>query len=345
MRTLDQLVRPNVREMAPYSCARNEFHGDASVFLDANENPYNSAYNRYPDPLQWKLKERIAELKGVDVNSIFLGNGSDEAIDLPMRIFCEPQSDNIVSMWPSYGMYETAAAMNNIAFKKVELNESFEIDANRILDAVDKHTKLIFLCSPNNPTGNCLNPDAIIQIIKSFDGIVILDEAYGDFSSAPSFLQRLKQFSNLIVLQTMSKAWGAAGIRLGMAFASPEIIALYNKVKYPYNINILTQERALELLNNSGKMKEQLASILAERTRLKRQLTEFSFVKKIYPTDANFLLVNVGAADLIYDYLMNKGVIVRNRNSVSLCLGCLRITVGTPTDNDSLINALKQYKS
>ena len=341
MMDLKSLVRPNIWELKPYSSARDEFHGSASVFLDANENPYNEPYNRYPDPLQWVLKDRIAELKDVDRNSIFLGNGSDEPIDLLIRAFCQPAVDCIVSITPSYGMYEVAANVNDVEFRKVELTADFELDADKLLEEVDEWVKIIFLCSPNNPTGNSLNRDEIYKILKNFEGIVVLDEAYIDFSEEPSFLPELKKFPNLIVLQTLSKAWGAAGIRLGMAFASPEIVAILNKIKYPYNVNILTQERALAILNNESEMLGQLRRIMSERIRLQAALPELPIVRKMYPTDANFILVDVGKADSVYNKLVKKGVIVRNRNNVTLCHGCLRITVGTPEENDALLKALK----
>lgn len=341
MKELKDLVRPNIWEMKPYSSARDEFHGSASVFLDANENPYNKPYNRYPDPMQWKLKDRIAELKEVDRNSIFVGNGSDEPIDLVIRAFCDPAVDCIVSIAPSYGMYEVAANVNGVEFRKVLLNDNFELDADKLLAEVDDWVKIIFLCSPNNPTGNSLDRDEIYKILKGFEGIVVLDEAYIDFSAEPSFVSELKKFPNLIILQTLSKAWGAAGIRLGMAFASPEIVAILNKIKYPYNVNMLTQEHALEILNSEQEMMNQLRSIMSERIRLQAALMDIPMVEKMYPTDANFILVKVGKADSVYNRLVRKGVIVRNRNKVSLCKGCLRITVGTPEENDTLINGLK----
>lgn len=342
MKDLKDLVRSNIWELKPYSSARDEFHGSASVFLDANENPYNEPYNRYPDPMQWKLKDRIAELKEVDRNSIFLGNGSDEPIDLVIRAFCDPAVDCIVSIAPSYGMYEVAANVNGVEFRKVLLNDNFELDADKLLAEVDEWVKIIFLCSPNNPTGNSLDRDEIYKILKGFEGIVVLDEAYIDFSSEPSFISELKKFPNLIILQTLSKAWGAAGIRLGMAFASPEIVSILNKIKYPYNVNLLTQEHALEILNNEQEMLIQLRSIMSERIRLQAFLPEIPIVDKMYPTDANFILVHVGKADSVYNRLVRKGVIVRNRNNVSLCKGCLRITVGTPEENDALLNALRK---
>ena len=333
-------MRPNIRAMQPYSSARDEFHGSASVFLDANENPYNAPYNRYPDPMQWRLKERISEIKGVPVESIFLGNGSDEPIDLLLRAFCEPGQEKMLTTDPTYGMYQVAAEVNNVACVKVPLREDFSLDLPALLARIDDATKLIYLCSPNNPTGNSLGHDAIREVLRRFGGIVVVDEAYIDFSAGPSFLREMSEWPNLVVLQTLSKAWGCAAIRLGMAFASPEIIGVLNKIKYPYNVNLLTQEKALELLDED-RMRTQLAQILQERTRLRRDLSAIPLVRRIYPTDANFLLVDVGDADGVYHKLVEEGIIVRNRNRVTLCRGCLRITVGTPEEDDKLLEALR----
>lgn len=341
MKSLKELVRPNIWNLKPYSSARNEFQGEASVFLDANESPYNEPYNRYPDPLQWKLKDRISELKGIEQASIFLGNGSDEPIDLLIRAFCEPATDTILSIDPSYGMYQVAADINNVACHKVRLNDDFSLNAATLLQAVKASTKIIFLCSPNNPTGNILSRVELHKVISGFEGIVVIDEAYIDFSSSPSFIKELKGFPNLVVLQTLSKAWGAAGIRLGMAFASPEIIGILNKIKYPYNINLLTQEKALEIVNRQEAMKGELLEILNERTLVETALQELPFVKQIYPSDANFILVKVDAPNATYNYLVEKGIIVRNRNMVTLCEGCLRITIGTPQQNNTLLKALQ----
>lgn len=342
MKDLKDLVRPNVWNMKPYSSARDEFQGNASVFLDANENPFNAPYNRYPDPMQWTLKEKIEEIKGVKRESIFLGNGSDEPIDLLIRAFCEPGTDNIVSIAPSYGMYEVAADVNNVEFRKIELDETFDLNTDRLLEATDNHTKILFLCSPNNPTGNNLSRGRIYKVLESFRGIVVIDEAYIDFSADPSFSLELEKYPNMVVLQTLSKAWGAAGIRLGMAFASPEIVKVLNKIKYPYNVNMLTQKQALLLLESRGRMEEQLALILSERGRLQAALPELPCVRKIYPTDANFILTEVTDANAIYRSLVEKGIIVRNRTNVILCDGCLRITVGKPDENDALLDALKR---
>ncbi|NDV94187.1 histidinol-phosphate transaminase [Dysgonomonas sp. 521] len=338
---LEQLVRANVWNMKPYSSARDEFKGDASVFLDANENPLNDKYNRYPDPLQWALKEKIGKVKGVSPEHIFLGNGSDEPIDLVIRVFCEPRKDNIVAIDPTYGMYQVCADVNDIEYRKVLLKENFDLDAAKLLEKVDSNTKLIFLCSPNNPTGNLLNRKEIEKILDSFAGIVIVDEAYIDFASEDSWLSELDKYPNLVVLQTFSKAWGLAAVRLGMAFSSPEIIRLFNKVKYPYNVNILTQNFVSEELDKLELRKEWISTLLKGRDYLKNELPKLSFVEKIYPTDANFLLVKVGDANGLYKQLADKGVIVRNRNSVSLCAGCLRITVGTDEENRILIDTLQ----
>lgn len=334
-------VRPNIRAMQPYSSARDEFHGTASVFLDANENPYNAPYNRYPDPMQWRLKEKVAEIKGVPKECILLGNGSDEPIDLILRAFCEPEKECMLTVDPTYGMYQVAAEINNVTCRKVKLTSDFQIDMPAFLSQIDDTVKAIYLCSPNNPTGNSLNRKDIYQILDTFKGIVVVDEAYIDFSSLPSYTKDLSKYPNLVVFQTLSKAWGAAGIRLGMAFASPEIISVLNKIKYPYNVNQLTQEKALEILNNQETMKSQLTLILSERTRLQQELTAIPCVRKIYPTDANFILVDVGDADAVYQKLVDQGIIVRNRNKVVLCAGCLRITVGTEEENTALLNALK----
>lgn len=327
--------------MQPYSSARDEFHGTASVFLDANENPYNAPYNRYPDPMQWRLKEKVAEIKGVPKECILLGNGSDEPIDLILRAFCEPGKECMLTVDPTYGMYQVAAEINNVTCRKVKLTSDFQINMPAFLSQIDDTVKAIYLCSPNNPTGNSLNRKDINQILDTFKGIVVVDEAYIDFSSLPSYTKDLSKYPNLVVFQTLSKAWGAAGIRLGMAFASPEIISVLNKIKYPYNVNQLTQEKALEILNNQETMKSQLTLILSERTRLQQELTAIPCVRKIYPTDANFILVDVGDADAVYQKLVDQGIIVRNRNKVVLCAGCLRITVGTEEENTALLNALK----
>lgn len=342
---LDELLRPNIRSLQPYSCARDEFKGEASVYLDANENPYNAPFNRYPDPLQWEVKTLISGVKNVPAENIFLGNGSDEPIDLVYRAFCEPRIDNVVAIEPTYGMYKVCANINDVEYRKVLLDEHFDFQADRLLAACDAHTKVIWLCSPNNPTGNSLNREEIIKLLCAFEGIVILDEAYVDFAAEGSFTGFLSEYPNLIVLQTFSKAWGSAAIRLGMAFASVEIIAVLNKIKYPYNVNILTQKQAVEILNQADQVKQWVRVLLAERDVLSAQLRQLSFVRHIYPTDANFVLVKMDDANAVYNYLVDKGIIVRNRNTVSLCLGCIRITVGTPQENQILLDELKQFQS
>jgi histidinol-phosphate aminotransferase len=342
MKTLKELIRPNIWSLAPYSCARNEFTGEASVFLDANENPYNQPFNRYPDPLQVQVKEKIAALKGVRPTQMMLGVGSDEPIDLIFRIFCEPAQDNVVAINPTYGMYGVCADINNVAYKQVNLNADYSLDGEKVLKACDKHTKVIFLCSPNNPTGNSLQRAEIEKIVTGFNGIVVIDEAYIDFSKEPSWLTSLDQYPNIIVLQTFSKAWGMAALRCGMAFASEEIIAFFNKVKYPYNVNLLTQEAVYKQVENAEQKNEWVKALLLERKKLIEALENLSVVKNIYPTDANFVLVQVTDANGIYKQLVEKGIIVRNRNTVTLCEGCLRITVGTPSENKQLLTALQQ---
>lgn len=337
------LLRKNIADLHPYSCARDEFKGKASVYLDANENPYNAPYNRYPDPLQWEVKKTIADIKHVPVENIFLGNGSDEPIDLLYRAFCEPRIDNVVAIEPTYGMYKVCADINDIEYRKVPLNENFDFSADAMLGVTDKHTKLMWLCSPNNPTGNSLNQEEIIKLLKSFNGIVVLDEAYIDFSIRPGFTKSLQKFPNLVILQTFSKAWGSAAIRLGMAFASAEIILTLNKIKYPYNINILTQKQALNILKKRKQINNWIKTLISERELLIRQLKTLDFVKHIYPSDANFVLVKVNDADALYRYLVGKSIIIRNRNTVSLCLGCVRITIGTREENEILISNMRSF--
>lgn len=342
MKPLKELIRPNIWELKPYSSARDEYQGkEASVFLDANENPYNTPNNRYPDPLQRDLKHLIAKEKKVQPEQIFLGNGSDEAIDLPFRAFCRPGVDNVVAIEPTYGMYQVCANVNDVAYRKVLLDHHFQFSASELLAATDENTKLIFLCSPNNPTGNCLNRHEIETVLREFGGLVIVDEAYIDFATEPSLLERLEEFPNLVVLQTFSKAWGCAGIRLGMAFASPEIVQVLNKIKYPYNVNRLTQQEALQMMQRNYEVQRWVASLLEERTRLMAAFGKLPCCRKIYPTDANFFLVRVSDAPRIYEYLVDKGIIVRNRSHVALCQNCLRITVGTRPENDTLLNALQ----
>ena len=344
MISLEQLVRPNIWKLAPYSSARDEYSGkEAHVFLDANENPYNGPYNRYPDPLQRELKGMLKKVKGIPEENIFLGNGSDEAIDLAYRVFCNPGRDNVVAIAPTYGMYQVCADINDIEYRTVLLDENFDFKAADLLAACDEHTKIIWLCSPNNPTGNSLNRDEILKVVESFEGIVIVDEAYIDLAQQLSMRQELPTHPNLIILQTMSKAWGSAAIRLGMAFASKEIIAIYNKVKYPYNVNQLTQEQALEMLKDPFEVDKWVKILMSERSRLMQAFLELPICEKIYKTDANFFLAKMTDANAIYNYLVDKGVIVRNRNKVQLCQNCLRITIGNRTENNELLSALRQY--
>lgn len=342
--TLKELIRPNIANLKPYSSARSEFQGEASVFLDANENPMNGPYNRYPDPLQRELKEKVAKLKDVDTDRLFFGNGSDEPIDLVYRIFCEPRIDNVVAIDPSYGMYQVCADINDVEYRKVLLNDDYTLNANKLLVAADNKTKVIFLCSPNNPTGNDLSVSEVMKVLDTFGGIVVIDEAYIDFSTRDSYLTLLLKYPNLIVLQTFSKAWGLASVRLGMAFACPEIISYFNNVKYPYNINILTQRFVAEELKQTDRKNDWVAMLVKQRSVLINGLQKLELVKKIHPSDANFVLIQVDDANALYQYLVSQGVIVRNRDKVSLCLGCLRITVGTPEENASLLNTLKMYQ-
>ena len=339
---LSLLVRDNIRQLKPYSCARHEFKGEASVFLDANENPMNNPYNRYPDPLQETLKEKIGSIKHVRPAQIMLGVGSDEPIDLIIRIFCEPKDDNIVAIDPTYNMYRVCADINNVEYRPVLLNEDFSFNADRLLDAVDEHTKVVFLCSPNNPSGNVLSGDDVRRVLNNFDGITVIDEAYIDFSSKPSWLTELDNYQNLIVLQTFSKAWGLASVRCGMAFASEEITAYLNKVKYPYNINLLTQRFVSEQLIHEDRKNKWVEMLLTQRVVLAENLGGLAFVEKIYPSDANFLLVQVDNPEGIYNQLVTKGIIVRKRNNLSLCCGCLRITVGAEEENNILLDELKK---
>ena len=342
MKPLDKLIRPNILKLKPYRCARNEFTGHAEVLLDANENPYNEPYNRYPDPYQKRLKSRLSEIKGVDVSHIFIGNGSDEPIDLVYRIFCEPGVHNAVAIAPTYGMYRVAADINGVEYREVMLRDDFSLDVSALLSEVDEHTRLLFLCSPNNPTGNSLDAGEIEAVLRGFDGLVVLDEAYIDFSSRESFIGTLAGHPNLVVLQTFSKAWGCAAIRLGMAFASPDIVAVLNKIKYPYNVNELTQRHALEMLYRYHDMHRWVATLKEERHYLEEKLRGLRCVVGIYPSDANFILVHMTDAPRLYDYLVARGIIVRNRHTALLCGNCLRITVGTRVENDMLLEALAE---
>lgn len=344
MKPLKELCRENIWNLAPYSCARTEFAGrTARIFLDANENPYNHPYNRYPDPLQIEVKELVSKVKGVDIDKIFLGNGSDEAIDLVYRVFCRPSLDNVVAIAPTYGMYEVCADVNDVEYRSVLLDENFQISADKLLEACDANTKVIWICSPNNPTGNHINRECIVEVLQKFEGIVVVDEAYSDFSSERAFRTVIDRFPNLIVLNTMSKAWGCAALRLGMAFASKEIIDIFNKVKYPYNVNLLTQQHALEILKDPYQVDEWVKNILQERGKMVSAFLDLPICEKVYPTDANFFLAKMTDAQAIYDYLVAQGIIVRNRNKVQLCGNCLRITIGKKSENIELLAALRQY--
>jgi len=339
------MVRENIRNLKPYSSARDEFTGNASVYLDANENPLNPPLNRYPDPRQQVLKQKLGELKGQTSDNIFLGNGSDEAIDLLFRVFCEPGSDSVLTVDPTYGMYGVCAAINDVERKSVLLNVDFSLDPERVLEAVDDSTRIIFICSPNNPTSNALDTDAILEIVSRAPCLVVVDEAYVDFNPGSSLLSQVPELKNMVVLQTLSKAWGLAGIRLGMAFAHPELIGYLSSIKYPYNVNTLSLDAALAALEASQEQEAMVGLILEERSRLAVALEKLSFVLELHPSDANFLLVRVGDPTGLYGFLMEKGIIVRDRSSVPLCKGCLRITVGSPAENDQIIKALNQYKA
>jgi histidinol-phosphate aminotransferase len=339
---IDNLIRRNIRSMKPYSSARDEFKGEAEIFLDANENPYPTNYNRYPDPLQLQVKKKLGKLKGASPENIFLGNGSDEGIDLLIRAFCEPNSDSILITEPTYGMYAVCAEVNAVNIQKVTLTEDFDLDVDSILQKIDATTRIIFLCSPNNPTGNLLSQEKIAAILTKFTGIVVVDEAYIDFSKSKSFVKSLKEFPNLVVLQTFSKAWGLAALRLGMCFASKEIIDVLNKIKYPYNVNIVTQQVALAALKKPEHKEKAVKEIIKERKLLAKELSKLNVTEHVYPSDSNFLLARVTDAPGIYRYLMNKKIIVRDRSKVTLCNNCIRITVGTPSENKRLIKALKK---
>lgn len=344
---LDRITRENIKKLRPYSSARSEFSGVAKVFLDANENSFGSPltkwYNRYPDPLQWELKKKISTIKNVAPENILLGNGSDECIDLLIRAFCEPEKDNIIICPPTYGMYEVYAHINNVNVKEVPLFPNFQLDLEGLENAIDENTKLVFFCSPNNPTGNSMDKEDIEMVLNNFDGLVVIDEAYINYSRYHSFISDLKDYPNLVVMQTFSKAWGLAALRLGMNFASKAIIDLLNKIKPPYNINQATQELALKALDHLEDVNMMIRETVKEREELTKQLAQLSCVQKLYPSDANFILAKMINATAIYDYLKEKGIIVRNRSNVILCEDCLRITVGTPAENAQLIQALKNY--
>lgn len=334
-----RLVRENIRTLAPYSTARDEYKGDIGVFLDANENPYNNGYNRYPDPRQSTLKELLSQIKGIAPQSMFIGNGSDEAIDLCFRIFCEPRIDNVVTIAPTYGMYRVAAAINDVEVREVQLGDDFSLPTAALLSACDQNTKLMFVCSPNNPTGNSFSIEQIRWILEYFEGVLVIDEAYIDFASEPSLTTLLSEYDNLIVLQTLSKAYGLAALRLGIAFAHPQIMQLFANVKYPYNINLAGMERAAELLKRD--VAAEVESIKSERARVAQALEAVPCVKRVYPSDANFLLVKVDDAKAVYNKLIAAEVIVRDRSGVQGCEGCLRITIGTPDENEHLLQIMR----
>ncbi|MBE7177004.1 MAG: histidinol-phosphate transaminase [Mucilaginibacter polytrichastri] len=344
---LERLLRPNIRSLVPYSSARDEFSGEASVYLDANENAFGSPlpanYNRYPDPRQHKLKLRISEIKGLPVRNIFIGNGSDEAIDLLFRAFCVPGKDKALIVPPTYGMYEVSANINDIGLQKVPLTAEFQLDLEQIAETIDADTKLIFICSPNNPTGNSIRREDVETLLANFSGIVVVDEAYINYSRQKSFIQELTEYGNLVVLQTLSKAWGLAALRIGMAFASEEIIEIFNRVKPPYNISAATQQLALEALQNVEQINTWTRETVQERSRLETALPQIPVVKTVYPSDANFLLVKTADAPGIYRHLVERGIIVRDRSKVILCDDCLRITVGTPEENEALLAGIREF--
>ena len=345
---LNNLIRDNIKTLKPYSSARHEFTGKASVFLDANENPYGSPlpdkFNRYPDPLQWQLKFQIARIKGVPAENIFVGNGSDEVIDLAYRIFCTPGKDNVIVCPPTYGMYEVSGNINDVEIRKVNLTSDFQLDVEGVMNAVDTNTKLIFICSPNNPTGNNMRREDVEIILNNFSGIVIIDEAYINYSKQKTFIQELTEYPNLVVMQTLSKAWGLAALRLGLCYASMDIIDLFNKVKPPYNINDASQLLALEALQNADLVNEWITASVQQKEMLVKELSAFNFVEKIYPSDANFLLMKVKDASKLYDYLSENEIVVRNRSKDPGCENCLRITIGTPEENQQLLHLITNYK-
>ncbi len=362
---LNTLIRDNIKTLKPYSSARHEFTGKASVFLDANENAYGSPlpsllgearpddtvgrglgvrYNRYPDPLQWQLKFELAKIKGVPAENIFIGNGSDEVIDLAYRIFCNPQKDNVIICPPTYGMYQVSAGINDVEIRKVNLKSDFQLDVESILNATDENTKLLFICSPNNPTGNNMNRAAVELLLNNFPGIIIIDEAYINYSGQKTFIAELTEYPNLIVMQTLSKAWGLAALRLGLCFASLDIIDIFNRVKPPYNINEASQQIAMEALQQTTQVNAWIKEVVQQKEHLMSELIKFSFIQKVYPTDANFILVQVNNADRLYQYLADHEIVVRNRSNEVLCDNCLRITIGTPEENKNLINTLQKYE-
>ena len=344
---LENLLRDNIKKLVPYSSARDEFKGEASVLLDANENSFGSPlphhYNRYPDPLQHQVKDKLSAIKGIPGENIFLGNGSDEAIDILYRAFCKPGVDNVILVPPTYGMYEVSANINDVEIRKVNLTTDYQLNLDGIAAAIDANTKLIFICSPNNPTGNSIRRQDIETVLANYDGIVVIDEAYINFSKQRSFTQELNEFPNLVILQTLSKAWGLAALRLGMAFSSKEIIAVFNKIKPPYNINQATQDLVLEALGNVEQVNSWIKETVEEREKLAAALSQIEQVHHITPSDANFILAKLEEPRELYNFLVNQGIIVRDRSKVELCEGCLRVTVGTAEENIKLVEAIKQF--
>lgn len=347
--SLENILRKNIQELKPYTSARHEFTGSASVFLDANENafgsPFDENYNRYPDPLQWQLKFQLAKIKGVPAENIAIGNGSDELIDLLFRICCNPSIDNVIICPPTYGMYSVNAAINDVAVQQVPLTDTFQLNIEGIIKAINENTKLIFICSPNNPTGNSINKSDVKILLQQFNGLVVVDEAYINYSKQTSFIQLLTEYPNLVVLQTLSKAWGLAALRLGLCYASMQIIDIINKVKPPYNINAASQKIALTALNQLDLVNEWIRITIQEREQLIKSLKQFSFVEKIYPSDANFILIKVSNANHLYEFLTSRGIVVRNRTKEIGCTNCLRITIGTPDENEILLQSLNTYNT
>ena len=340
--TIESLVRANIAALSPYSTARDEYQGELGVFLDANESPYDNGYNRYPDPHQKSLKARLSEIKGIEAKNIFVGNGSDEAIDLMFRVFCEPAEDNAVAIAPSYGMYKVSAAINNIEMRELQLGEDFSLPVDALLGACDQNTKLMFICSPNNPTGNSFPRKDILRLAEEFEGMLVVDEAYIDFAEAESLKSEIERYPNIVVLQTMSKAWAMAGLRLGLALADSRVVEIMSQVKYPYNINKAALQIVEQLLDEP--IDDKVKEIVEQRRVVAERLAAMPFVSKVYPSDANFVLARVDDADAIYEHLIADGIIVRNRNRVRGCEGCLRITIGTKQENEKLIQSLERYE-
>jgi histidinol-phosphate aminotransferase len=343
MKDINKILRDNVRKMQPYSSARDEFKGSADIYIDANENPFNDKYSRYPDPYQHELKSKLTAIRGIAEENIIIGNGSDELIDLVIRAFCNPGRDNILSMNPSYGMYKVSASLNDVALKLVDLNQYFQLDFAQLKAAIDVNTKVIFLCSPNNPSGNTLPMNEMIKLVEDFDGIVVIDEAYIDFTQTPSMNQYIGKYNNLLVMQTMSKAFSSAALRLGVGYAHTDIIKILNKIKPPYNINLPAQIEGINMLNKIEQLRAEIEIIISERDRLALELTAYKEVVQVYPSEANFLLVKVEDANALYNHLMNKGIITRNRHGQKNCDNCVRITIGTPEENRALLQTLNEY--